>query len=201
MTGLYKVDLRYGATDQSGKVTQPTRTPYADVAMAAYRKLLGLDLTGDIAARFVVEGAGGKSASLYYSKFDRPFGQGRIHPDAYLDPYATREHADKLASWRPGDPENLAARLGLAGGELGERAAAATSAPASPSMDDVVGILRGWLRPMVGRHSEEADQVLAGAREDLVNRLTAAAAAGESQPVATIEAFKLLEQLLGSTVS
>lgn len=93
----YKVDLRWDDGDRN-RLTDQTKTPDAEVALAAYRALLRReDLVGQsVAARFVVQGR-----SLYYSNFSKPIGIGRIHPDAPLIADAAREDADELAKWRP----------------------------------------------------------------------------------------------------
>jgi hypothetical protein len=100
----YKVDLRWpgpagGGTQSShGRVTDRTATDDEDLALSAYRKLLRRDdLAGQpVAARFVVGGR-----SLYFSQFDKPFGKGRIHPDAPLDASASPDAASQAAAWTP----------------------------------------------------------------------------------------------------
>lgn len=91
----YKVDLRWG---DGSRLSDRTQTGSAAAALVAFRELLAREeLAGqDVAARFVVAGR-----SLYFSQFDRPFGKGRIHPDAPLDPSADRERADAIARYLP----------------------------------------------------------------------------------------------------
>lgn len=93
----YKVDLRWDDGGQN-RLTDQTKTPEAEVALAAYRALLRReDLVGQsVAARFVVAGR-----SLYFSNFSKPIGMGRIHPDAPLIADVGREEAEELAKWRP----------------------------------------------------------------------------------------------------
>lgn len=101
---IFKIDLRWPMAEgarlgrSGGELSDRTETDDAATAIAAFRELLSRpDLDGQaVAARFVVGGR-----SLYYSQFDRPFGGGRIHPDAPLDPGADRAHADALARWTP----------------------------------------------------------------------------------------------------
>lgn len=100
----FKIDLRWpreGAEKlgrREGELSDRTETDDEAEALAAYRELLSRDdLAGHgVAARFVVGGR-----SLYYSRFDRPFGRGRIHPDAPLDARADPAAADRLAGWTP----------------------------------------------------------------------------------------------------
>lgn len=100
----FKIDLRWpqeGAEKlghRNGELSDRMETDDPAEAVEAFRELLRFDhLAGEaVAARFVVGGR-----SLYYSRFDRPFGNGRIHPDAPLDPGADRKAADALARWTP----------------------------------------------------------------------------------------------------
>lgn len=104
LTPRFKVDLRWpnetgaGPATSSGRLSDRTATDDADMAISAFRKLLAKDeLAGQaVAARFVV---GGKS--LYFSEFDRPFGEGRIHPGAPLDAEASPNQARAVAAWTP----------------------------------------------------------------------------------------------------
>ena len=79
MSATFKVDIRW---PDGQRLTDRTQTSSAAAAEAAYRELLAReDLIGQpCAARFVVDGR-----SLYYSRFDRPLGDGRLAPDAALD--------------------------------------------------------------------------------------------------------------------
>lgn len=78
MAITYKVDLRWPATQS---LTNRTQTESLAAAEVAFRELLArTDLEGeDCAVRFVVDGR-----SIHYSRFDQPFGAGRIAPDADL---------------------------------------------------------------------------------------------------------------------
>lgn len=117
----FKVDLRW---DGGKRLTDQSQVQDAGLAVEAYRALLRRsDLDGQsVQARFVVNGR-----SLYFSDFAKPFGQGRIHPDAPLDPNADRARADELARWTPAVG---AARQRPASGQDGARAAAANDGEA-----------------------------------------------------------------------
>ncbi len=100
---MFRVYLR----SHNGVAENRTVTPSPAVAMAAFRELLARsDLEGGKwAAVFSaprLDSTGGNS-STYFSRFDRPVGDGRIAPDdPRLDPLATREAADRVMSSLPG---------------------------------------------------------------------------------------------------
>lgn len=88
----FKADLRW---DDGGRLTDRTISPDRAAAFLAFRALLArTDLEGQaVAARFVVDGR-----SLYFSRFDKPFGAGRIHPDAPIRADVGATEADQLAT-------------------------------------------------------------------------------------------------------
>jgi len=96
--GDYKVDLRHSVGRRNGTLSDRVRTEDPVEALQAFRKLLEReDLVGqEIAARLVVDGQ-----SIYFSRFDKPLGEGRIHPDAPLDLAVNGDQAKQLAGWRP----------------------------------------------------------------------------------------------------
>ncbi|ODT78843.1 MAG: hypothetical protein ABS76_22090 [Pelagibacterium sp. SCN 64-44] len=69
-------------------------------AIAAYRALLRRDdLVGErMVVKMTSELAPG---AIYISRFDRGFGQGRIHPDAPLDAFADQDMTREATRWRP----------------------------------------------------------------------------------------------------
>lgn len=92
MTQDFKADLRW---DDGGRLTDRTISPSREAAFLAFRALLARrDLEGQtVAVRFVVDGR-----SLYFSRFDKPFGAGRIHPDAPIRADVDRQEADRLSA-------------------------------------------------------------------------------------------------------
>lgn len=104
MTQDFKADLRW---DDGGRLTDRTISPSREAAFLAFRALLARsDLAGQaVAARFVVDGR-----SLYFSRFDKPFGAGRIHPDAPIQADVDRQEADRLAARTA--PDAAAPRVG-----------------------------------------------------------------------------------------
>ena len=106
----FKVYLRSHAPDEVGRIDPESRTNTADarVAVKAYRELLARDdLEGQPWAAVLSVPRGlttGGGRSLYFSRFDRPFGLGRIHPDAPIDAFADPEKAEQIAKWQPSGP-------------------------------------------------------------------------------------------------
>lgn len=96
---MFKVDLRW---EDGRRLSDRVKVNNPEHALEAFRELLRrADLVGqDVAARFVVE-----NRSLYFSRFDQPVGEGRIHPDAPLRANASRDEADSLARWKPGQAD------------------------------------------------------------------------------------------------
>lgn len=99
MTQDFKADLRW---DEGGRLTDRTISPNRDAAFLAFRALLArTDLEGQaVAVRFVVDGR-----SLYFSRFDKPFGKGRIHPHAPIRAEVAPAEADRLAQLMPDEKE------------------------------------------------------------------------------------------------
>ena len=82
---MWKADIRWHDSEREGRLTDRTLTSSPTVAVAAFRALLARDdLIGQpCAARLVspiVRGA------IYYSRFDREPWEGRMLPDAEIDP-------------------------------------------------------------------------------------------------------------------
>lgn len=98
MTQDFKADLRW---DEGGRLTDRTISPNRAAAFLAFRALLArTDLEGQaVAVRFVVDGR-----SLYFSRFDKPFGAGRIRADAPIRADVDLAEADRLAAWTPTTP-------------------------------------------------------------------------------------------------
>ena len=94
---FWKTDLR----THSGQLSDRTETIDPTLAVTAYRALLArADLAGQpIAARLVSAITG---RAIYYSRFDRAFGDGRIHPDAPIDPLRLDDGTNVATQWRPG---------------------------------------------------------------------------------------------------
>jgi hypothetical protein len=103
----YRVYLRSHAPGEVGQIDPDSRVVTGDpaVAEAAYRTLLRRDdLVGQPCAAVLsapVPGRTGGGVSLYFSRFDREVGVGRIHPDAPIDVGATPEEAAEIAMWAP----------------------------------------------------------------------------------------------------
>lgn len=144
MKEKYKVDLRW--TD-GARLTDRTHTSDRGAALTAFRRLLDrLDLVGqDVAARLVVDGK-----SLYYSRFDREVGKGRIHPDAPICLDADRTTADRLASWVPPSPAHDSPGRVVVAPSAGE-AAVADEVPIEDDAEALAGFLKGNGWTVTGR--------------------------------------------------
>lgn len=96
----WKIDLRSHDGSDTGQITERSETADVAIAEAAYRALLGReDLIGQpIAARLVSPIS---RKSIYFSRFDRDIGEGRIHPGAPLDLMAARDMTAVATRWRP----------------------------------------------------------------------------------------------------
>lgn len=94
---IWKVDIRWSDTEH---LTDRVRTPDRATAEAAYRALLGrADLLGQhCAARLVTPWS---RSAVYFSRFDREIGDGRIHPGAPLDLNRTDDGTAEATAWRP----------------------------------------------------------------------------------------------------
>lgn len=93
----FKADLRWHDTSE---LTDRTVTSDPAAAEIAFRQLLARDdLAGDrVAARLVSPFT---RKAIYYSAFDKAFGQGRIHPDAPLDLFASEDQSKVATAWAP----------------------------------------------------------------------------------------------------
>lgn len=102
---MWRVYLR---RHDGGEVTEKTVTTDMAAAEVAYRALLSRDdLAGEAVAAVLSLAAdprkgGGKS--IYFSRFDRPFGGGRIHPDAPLDLLRADDGTREATSWETPSP-------------------------------------------------------------------------------------------------
>jgi len=94
----WKTDLRR----HDGHLSERTLTPDPATAEAAFRALLAReDLIGQpIAARLVSPLT---RRAIYFSRFDRGLGDGRIHPSAPLDLSADQDLTAIATKWRPSD--------------------------------------------------------------------------------------------------
>lgn len=87
-----------------GRIIESATYTDPGAAMAAYRTLLGRrDLDGQpLAAVFKPPAGPSGNHATFFSRFDGEVGAGRISPDdPRLDPAATREEADAIASSPP----------------------------------------------------------------------------------------------------
>lgn len=95
----------YLRAHQGGAVTDKTNTSDPVAAEAAYRALLARDdLAGQPLAAVLsstVTGHTGGGTSIYFSRFDKDYGEGRIHHDAPLDLFRDGDGTDEATAWRP----------------------------------------------------------------------------------------------------
>jgi hypothetical protein len=100
----WKADLRWdGVNGRDGALEERLVTKDADYAEAHFRRLLAReDLIGKpVAARLVSPFAG---RSIYFSRFDRPLGGGRIHPHAPLNLMRQNDGTQEASAWLPLPP-------------------------------------------------------------------------------------------------
>ena len=93
----WKSDLRWHS---DGRLEERLLTSRPSEAEAHFRRLLArTDLIGQpVAARLVSPRT---RKAVYFSRFDRDFGGGRIHPDAPLDPLRSDDGTDEATRWKP----------------------------------------------------------------------------------------------------
>lgn len=97
---MYRIYIRSHAPGEVGRVDTASKTNTADpvAAEAAYRALLARDdLIGQPCAAVLSSGR----SSIYFSRFDRDLGDGRIHPQAPLDLLRTDDGTTEATRWRP----------------------------------------------------------------------------------------------------
>ena len=94
---IWKSDLR---RHEDGRLSDRYTGPSSADALSHFRRLLARDdLIGQpVAARLVSPLT---RRAVYWSRFDRDLGDGRIHPDAPLDPMRDDDGSDKATLWRP----------------------------------------------------------------------------------------------------
>lgn len=92
----WKVDIRA----DTGRLSERLLTELETEAEAHFRTLLRRsDLIGQpVAARLVSPNA---RRAIYFSRFDREIGDGRIHPDAPLDLTRDDDGTAEATLWRP----------------------------------------------------------------------------------------------------
>lgn len=93
----WKVDLR---THEDGRLSDRSFPETAKRAEAEFRILLRRKrLIGKPVAARLVSPATGRA--IYFSRFDREIGEGRIHPDAPLDLTRMDDGTSEATLWRP----------------------------------------------------------------------------------------------------
>jgi len=109
---IYRIYLRSHAPGEQGRIDAKTNTHNPEVAEKAYRALLSReDLLGHPWAAVLSS----DNHSIYFSRFDRELGDGRIHPDAPLDLFRDDDGTHEATRWRPAEidwaaPFHLCAR-------------------------------------------------------------------------------------------
>lgn len=93
---VWKSDLR----THDGRLSERLLTASAAEAEAHFRRLLARDdLIGQpVAARLVSAVTRG---AIYFSRFDRELGDGRIHPEAPLNPFRDNDGTPEATIWTP----------------------------------------------------------------------------------------------------
>jgi hypothetical protein len=96
MMQVWKSDLRW----RNGELSDRLLSEHAAEVEAHFRQLLARDdlLGRPVAARLVSPLT---RRAIYYSRFDRDVGHGRIHPDAPLDLSRSDDGSAEASRWRP----------------------------------------------------------------------------------------------------
>jgi hypothetical protein len=93
---MWKSDIRWA----NGQLEDRLLTENQDDAVAHFRRLLARnDLIGQLVAARLVSPAAGRA--IYFSRFNRDIGDGRIHPDAPLDLDLMEDGTDQATLRRP----------------------------------------------------------------------------------------------------
>ena len=93
---MWKSDIR----QHDGGLTDRLITVDANAALSHFRLLLARDdLIGEPCAARLVSPVTGRA--VYFSRFDRDLGMGRIHPNAPLDVWRNDDGTDEATKWRP----------------------------------------------------------------------------------------------------
>lgn len=93
----WKADLR---EHETGRLTERLETMSPARAEAHFRSLLRMsDLIGQRYAARLVSPISRRS--IYFSRFDRDLGNGRIHPDAPLDLSRLNDGTKEASAWTP----------------------------------------------------------------------------------------------------
>jgi hypothetical protein len=84
----------------SNELSDRILTDDASAAVSHFRRLLARDnlIRAPYAARLVSATTG---KSIYFSRFDRDLGTGRIHPGAPLDPFRQNDGTAEATAWLP----------------------------------------------------------------------------------------------------
>ena len=184
MSSVYKVDLRW---DDGAQISDQMTTSDVELALEAYRALLSRKELGgkSVAARFMVNGR-----SLYFSRFNRPFGQkfgrSRIHPRAPLDPTLDpndHEKIDAIMAWTPSGHTITPAA------ERGRNAAGRDIAVEKASAALVIE----WLAPMARANQREFEALAAAVAQDCASQLSATNEASRKE--ALLAAHAIVEGL------
>lgn len=97
---IFRVYLRCHEANRVGEIDMASRTVThnPDAAITAYRALLARDdLSGQKWAAVLSRATGGSGSALFFSRFDRPFGEGRLKADdSRLDPLMDHDDAYEL---------------------------------------------------------------------------------------------------------
>jgi hypothetical protein len=96
----YRVYLRSHAPGEQGRIEAASKTNTANpgAAETAYRALLARD---DLAGQPRAAVLSRNNRSVYFSRFDRELGEGRIHPDAPLDLFRDDDGTSEATQWHP----------------------------------------------------------------------------------------------------